>query len=614
MFCLTVCAGGANMVNFSVRKFVPTELECCVLAVGYGRRIAEYSFVAKRTNNARAAYSLTTADGRPSEVCTTAPARADRGLRAVFYAVVLSAMFALIGGHSACGAEIAWSMVVITDTQYYHRNAAARAIFDQMTQWIVENKDSLSIQVVLHEGDITDNNTAEQWANAASTMGRLNGQVPYIVVPGNHDYYPYTTRSSTKINSYFHLEDNPLNNSPDGIVTTQYVAGQMDNVCSTFTAPDGRKMLIFGLEFIPRQEVINWARSIAAQPAYEGYTAVLLTHDYLSEGPATPDGEPTSYLNGNGGNLWGPLVSKTSNFELVFNGHNLDGNDTDPEGHQMTARLDQIGDMGNTVHAMAFNTHALPDYGTDGYMRLVEFLDDGTTVQVQTYSPYLDQWLTSNRNEFQVSLTPVTIAGDYDRDGDVDEADYRRWRVDFGTAVEQPGSGADGNGDGIVDAADYTIWRDNLHIPPGDYDSDGDVDLADYDRWRDDFGATVATPGSGADGNSDGIVDAADYTVWRDNLLVPPGIPGDYNADGIVDEDDYACWRAAFGTTVATPGAGADGNGDGVVDAADYTAWRDRCVGTVATVVASVPEPSTLAVFAQLLVAGCLIRPRYVRR
>ncbi|MEO1497398.1 MAG: DNRLRE domain-containing protein [Planctomycetota bacterium] len=49
----------------------------------------------------------------------------------------------------------------------------------------------------------------------------------------------------------------------------------------------------------------------------------------------------------------------------------------------------------------------------------------------------------------------------------------------------------------------------------GDYDLDGDVDEADYDRWVADFGRT---DGSFADGNRDGVVDLADYTIWRDAL------------------------------------------------------------------------------------------------
>jgi hypothetical protein len=53
-----------------------------------------------------------------------------------------------------------------------------------------------------------------------------------------------------------------------------------------------------------------------------------------------------------------------------------------------------------------------------------------------------------------------SIAGDYNRNGLVDAADYGLWRKTMG----QTGSGlvADGNGNNLVDAGDYSIWRANF--------------------------------------------------------------------------------------------------------------------------------------------------------
>ena len=59
----------------------------------------------------------------------------------------------------------------------------------------------------------------------------------------------------------------------------------------------------------------------------------------------------------------------------------------------------------------------------------------------------------------------------------------------------------------------YRIATDELL--PGDYNADGEVDDADFTEWREAFGTTGD---SLADGNDDGVVDAADYVVWRRNF------------------------------------------------------------------------------------------------
>jgi hypothetical protein len=54
---------------------------------------------------------------------------------------------------------------------------------------------------------------------------------------------------------------------------------------------------------------------------------------------------------------------------------------------------------------------------------------------------------------------PPFSSGDFNRDGQVDAADYALWRSSFGSTTQLD---ADGNANGVVDAADYVVWRHNI--------------------------------------------------------------------------------------------------------------------------------------------------------
>jgi hypothetical protein len=58
--------------------------------------------------------------------------------------------------------------------------------------------------------------------------------------------------------------------------------------------------------------------------------------------------------------------------------------------------------------------------------------------------------------------TAAFLAGDYNRNAVVDQADYVLWRKTLGTTDVVPFSGADGDGDGKILPADYGVWRANF--------------------------------------------------------------------------------------------------------------------------------------------------------
>jgi hypothetical protein len=74
------------------------------------------------------------------------------------------------------------------------------------------------------------------------------------------------------------------------------------------------------------------------------------------------------------------------------------------------------------------------------------------------------------------------IRGDFNRDEQVNAADYTTWRNTLGGSVT-PGTGADANVDGSIDELDYASWKAHF----------GDVRLAGFGE-QESFGAANSVP------------------------------------------------------------------------------------------------------------------------
>ena len=62
-------------------------------------------------------------------------------------------------------------------------------------------------------------------------------------------------------------------------------------------------------------------------------------------------------------------------------------------------------------------------------------------------------------NAIVLETIGVGLAGDYNRDGNVDAADYVIWRDTLGSTVDLR---ADGDGNGRISRADYVVWKDRF--------------------------------------------------------------------------------------------------------------------------------------------------------
>ena len=299
-----------------------------------------------------------------------------------------------------------FTIAVLPDTQNY--SEFFPDTFIAQTQWIADNRNSRNIACVLLLGDITNRNTPKEWEAAERAMRILDGKVPYVLATGNHDYSANGTciDRSTLLNEYFPVSS--FANLPSFGGTYDREPNRLENTYHTFSIL-GRELLVISLEFAPRADVVRWANEVVTRhPQHE---AILITHAYLyhdnqrynwKQVGTKQDWNPHSYGVAAGSDdvmdgeqLWSQLVSKHENFIMTLNGHVLgDG----------LGRLKSRAEGGNDVHQLLVN-YQMHNRGGDGWMRLLEFRPDGTTVKVCDYSPVRNQRNESCHTSFTLNLS-----------------------------------------------------------------------------------------------------------------------------------------------------------------------------------------------------------------
>ena len=223
--------------------------------------------------------------------------------------------------------------------------------------WIVKNKDNKAIlpnlKMVVHMGDITNDNTDVQWKIAKEAHDILyDNKIPFTVVNGNHDYRvsgKIGGRSKTKFTTYF----------PEsyfkGVVG---YGGMYDkvNTYSNFTAGN-QDYLVLNLEYAPRQETICWANKLLQKKENQNKKVIIATHANISHKKASNTkpsygGKPKNQYvahGASGSELWTELTSRHSNIIMILNGHvgDSDHEDTDEGGIDAKRRniLDKAVDI-----------------------------------------------------------------------------------------------------------------------------------------------------------------------------------------------------------------------------------------------------------------------------
>ena len=312
-----------------------------------------------------------------------------------------------------------WTLAVLPDTQYYSEKYPE--VFVRQTEWIVANRQTQQIRFVAHEGDLVNNPTQTvQWEHAQKAMKVLaDGGMAFSVVLGNHDSGTQkegrTKSRVTLLNNYLHESD--YKNSE---AYALFEPGKLENSWHEFSTPTGKHLLL-ALEFGPRDEVLAWANGVLTEKP--DHKVILVTHAFLytdnkrndwAYDQTVPDGRgnPKSFPFSKAGDMndaqdiWDKLITKHPNVSFVLNGHVCDAG---------VGYLASKADAGQTVHQILANyqdNSPIPGgtvqpprgYGGGGYLRLMQFHPDGTTVRIRTYSPWYDNYLSEPEQDFTLTI------------------------------------------------------------------------------------------------------------------------------------------------------------------------------------------------------------------
>jgi hypothetical protein len=284
-----------------------------------------------------------------------------------------------------------FTIVVVPDTQGYVKYYPW--LFDNQTQWIVDNVKALNNVFVTHLGDLVDSyGNITQWEYANASMSKLGDNVRWAVLPGNHDGYYGDPADLENYDSYFGCERFSGKSWYGGT----HERGNNRNSYQLFSA-GGDDYLIFHIQYNPSDDVLFWASNVIDQ--HSNRRVIVSTHDYI-RGPADPDRRSDI-----GERIWHSLIKQHADqIFLVLCGH---------AGTQSTL-IDTVN--GHTVYQL------LSDYQNasnieSGWLRTLTFCPAQDKIYVKTYSPYLNEYNTDPTNEFTIdydmTVASITVLSNY---------------------------------------------------------------------------------------------------------------------------------------------------------------------------------------------------------
>ena len=309
------------------------------------------------------------------------------------------------------------TLVVLPDTQYY---ASCREThMKSQTQYVARLAQERRVAATLFLGDLTEHNSADEWRYVQDALDQLPGHLPFVLATGNHDYGRAGTADvrTTRFNELL----KPPNQTTQNAVLGQMEPGHWENVLYRLRVAE-YDVAVLVLEWSPRSKAVSWAQEMLRN--FPDERLIFITHAYMyfddtrydwqgrgaeqewnpvaygtaKMDPTGPAGGENLHPDGawDGQMLWDGLLRDYPGLFLTLSGHVLgDG----------AGRLLSRGSAGNVVHQVLTNYQML-DEGGLGYLRLLEFAADGTSLVMKTFSPSLHVYATAKDQFFTLNIEP----------------------------------------------------------------------------------------------------------------------------------------------------------------------------------------------------------------
>ncbi len=289
-----------------------------------------------------------------------------------------------------------FTVIALPDTQNYSSDYPD--LYHAQTQWCVDNLAVYNIQFVTHLGDVVnDAATLYQWDNARAAMNRLdNGNVPYGIAPGNHDFlYPgdYYDPAGTNYLDYF---------GPSYYMNESWYMGASPSGLSNYQIINysGVDWLFLHLCLETPAEELAWAQTVIN--AHPQSPVLVSTHRYMSnwylwqgryqdwqyafESLYRHDGiRAGEFFNG--------FVAPNRQIYMVACGH------SDGEVRQVSQN-----NAGLPVHELLQDFQTTYGNGGNGWLRIFEYRPDANEIFVRTHSPSLNDWRTGDQSQFTLHV------------------------------------------------------------------------------------------------------------------------------------------------------------------------------------------------------------------